>query len=195
MSEVLNSNGALSVSSDKSGGNTAATVATTLTSSAAVAAAPAASAAADPAAALAVVYVPMAADLVHAGHVNIITKAAALGRVVVGLFTDEAIASYKHQPLMSYEERKAVVSALKGVSLVIPQVSKDYSENLIKLKPAFMVHGTDWRQGALAEVRAKAIELMSSWGGQVVEPEYTQGISSSELRRRLTERVKKERGA
>ncbi len=134
------------------------------------------------------VYVPMSADLVHPGHINILKKAALYGKVIVGLFTDEAISSYKKAPLMSYEQRKIVIENIKGVSEVIPQTTKDYTDNLIKLKPDFMIHGTDWREGPLSEVRVKAINLMKTWGGQVIEPEYTKGVSSSGLKKRIQER-------
>ena len=67
------------------------------------------------------VYVPMAVDIVHPGHINIIKKASELGEVMVGLFTDEAIASYKNPPYMDYEMRKTVIENVKGVSCVVPQ--------------------------------------------------------------------------
>lgn len=131
------------------------------------------------------VYVPMAADLIHPGHINIIKIAASLGKVTVGLFTDEAICSYKSPPYMNYDMRKIVVENIKGVNNVIPQYTKDYEENLRRLKPDYMVHGTDWRKGPLAKVREKAIAILAEWGGKIVEPEYTQGISSSELKNKL----------
>ena len=136
------------------------------------------------------VYVPMAADIIHPGHINILKEAAGYGRVIVGLFTDDAIASYKRVPYMPYEQRKIVVENIKGVSEVIPQITKDYSDNLKKLHPDFMVHGTDWRNGPLAEVRQKAIDLMAEWGGQVIEPEYTQGVSSTQIQQKIVQRAK-----
>ncbi len=127
------------------------------------------------------VYVPMAVDIVHPGHVNILKTAASYGDVIVGLFTDEAIASYKRVPYMKYEQRKAVIENMKGVVEVVPQLTKDYEPNLRKLKPDYMVHGTDWREGPLAKVRQKAIDTMAEWGGQVIEPEYTKGVSSTQI--------------
>ena len=55
------------------------------------------------------VYVGMSADLIHPGHVNILKRAAELGSVVVGLLTDQAIASYKRLPFLTYAQRKTVV--------------------------------------------------------------------------------------
>lgn len=131
------------------------------------------------------VYVPMAADLVHPGHIHIIQVSAELGEVMVGLFTDEAIASYKKPPAMHYEDRKIVIENIKGVSQVVPQVTRDYEDNLRRYQPDYMVHGTDWQKGPLADVREKAIRIMAEWGGEIVEPTYTEGISSSQIKQRL----------
>lgn len=131
------------------------------------------------------VYVPMAADIIHPGHINIIKEASKLGDVIVGLFTDEAIATYKKTPTMTYDDRKIVIENIKGVSSVIPQYTKDYEENLRKLKPDYMVHGTDWRQGTLADVRQKAIDILAEWNGKIVEPEYTKGVSSSMIKEKI----------
>ena len=134
------------------------------------------------------VYVPMAADIVHPGHVNILKVAASYGDVIVGLFTDEAIASYKRVPYRTYEQRAAVIGNMKGVVEVIPQETKDYEPNLRKLKPDYMVHGTDWRTGPLAQVRQRAIDVMAEWGGKVIEPEYTKGISTTQIIKEIEER-------
>lgn len=128
-----------------------------------------------------IVYVPMVADYIHPGHLNIIKTASELGYVVVGLYTDKAAASYKRVPFMSYEQRKIIVESIKGVAEVVPQEVRDYEPNLRKYKPDFLVHGTDWRTGPLKGERERAISVMNEWGGKVIEPEYTQGISSSEF--------------
>jgi len=127
------------------------------------------------------VYIGMSADLVHQGHLNIIKQGQILGEVIVGLLTDEAIASYKRLPLIPFEDRKIIVENLKGVKAVIPQTSLDYVPNLKKLKPDFVVHGDDWKTGVQKKVREKVIETLSLWGGQLVEPKYTEGISSTDL--------------
>jgi len=127
------------------------------------------------------VYIGMSADIIHPGHLNIIKVARELGEVTVGLLTDEAIASYKRLPFMSYEQRKAVVENIKGVTHVVPQNTLDYVPNLKKLKPNYVVHGDDWRMGVQTETRKRVIEALAEWGGELVEPPYTQGISSTAL--------------
>ena len=66
------------------------------------------------------VYVGMSADIVHHGHINIINEAQRHGRVIVGLLTDRAIASYKRVPLLTWEQRRTVVESIKGVDEVVP---------------------------------------------------------------------------
>lgn len=134
-----------------------------------------------------IVYVAMSADIIHPGHLNILSEAAKLGEVTVGVLTDSAIASYKRLPYMNYEQRAAVVSALKGVKQVIPQEQLDYIPNLLKLKPDYVVHGTDWRTGVQAKTRQRVIETLATWGGKLVEPEYTEGISSTQLNKAIRE--------
>ncbi len=133
------------------------------------------------------VYVGMSADIIHPGHLNIIKEASKLGRVVVGVLTDEAIASYKRLPYLNYEQRSLVVKNLKGVDEVIPQTTLDYCPNLEKIKPDFVVHGDDWKEGVQKETRQKVIDKLSEWGGKVIEIPYTQGISSSQLNAKLKE--------
>ena len=133
------------------------------------------------------VYVAMSADIIHPGHLNIIKEAAKLGEVTVGVLTDSAIASYKRLPYMSYEQRAAVVEQLKGVTRVVPQPTLDYIPNLRKHKPDFVVHGTDWREGVQAKTRQGVIDTLAEWGGKLVEPEYTPGISSTQLNKAIRE--------
>lgn len=129
----------------------------------------------------------MSADIIHPGHLNIIKEASKLGDVTVGVLTDAAIASYKRLPYMNYEQRAAVVRALKGVMEVMPQEQLDYIPNLLKLKPDYVVHGTDWREGVQAKTRQRVIDTLAQWGGELVEPEYTEGISSTQLNKAIRE--------
>ncbi|MDF1615655.1 phosphoenolpyruvate mutase [Desulfurivibrio dismutans] len=127
------------------------------------------------------VYVGMSADLVHPGHLNILREARKLGRVVVGLLTDQAIASYKRLPHMTFEQRKEVVFNLKGVDEVIAQETLDYVPNLRLVRPDFVVHGDDWRQGVQKQTRQRVVDALAEWGGELVEVPYTPDISSTQL--------------
>lgn len=133
------------------------------------------------------VYVAMSADLIHPGHLNILKVAREYGEVTVGVLTDAAIASYKRLPCMTYEQRAQIVTQLKGVAAVIPQETLDYVPNLRKLKPAFVVHGDDWKAGVQRETRERVIRALAEWGGQLIEPAYTPGISSTQLNKAVRE--------
>lgn len=125
------------------------------------------------------VYVAMASDLIHHGHMHTLNEARKLGDITIGLLTDKAIASYKRIPLMNYEQRKSVVENIKGVVEVIPQETLDYIPNLKKLKPDYVVHGTDWRTGVQRTTRERVIETIKEWGGKLVEPEVVSKLGNS----------------
>lgn len=133
------------------------------------------------------VYVGLSADLIHPGHLNIISEARKLGYVIVGLLTDSAIASYKRLPFLNYEQRKIIVENLKGVSEVVPQRTLDYTDNLRKYKPDFVVHGDDWKTGIQKQTREKVLEVLREWGGKLKEVPYTKGISSTKLNENIKE--------
>jgi len=133
------------------------------------------------------VYVGMSADLVHPGHINIISRAAELGEVTVGLLTDKAIASYKRVPFMEWERRAEIIAALRDVARVVPQDTLDYVPNLRTYQPDFVVHGDDWKEGVQATVRQSVIDVLTEWGGELVEVPYTQGISSTKLHQAMKE--------
>ena len=120
-----------------------------------------------------IVYVPMAADLLHEGNLNIIKEAKKLGKVYIGLLTDDAILKYKKIPVLDYNQRKIVMQNIKGITNIVQQSSWDYVPNLKKLKPKFLVHGDDWKVGAQSKMRLRCIKALNSWDGKLVEIPYT----------------------
>ena len=133
------------------------------------------------------VYVAMSADLIHPGHLNIIKKASTLGEVTIGLLTDEAIASYKRLPYLEFDQRKQIVENIKGVHKVISQETLDYRPNLLKIKPDFVVHGDDWKEGIQSTTRSQVAETIKKWGGELIEVPYTPGVSSTKINEYLKE--------
>ena len=128
-----------------------------------------------------VVYLGMVGDILHPGLINIITEATKLGNVMVGLYTDKAIAAYRRLPYMTYEQRKQVVENIKGVTQVVAQDDYSYIPNLLKYKPNYIIHGDDWKEGRDSELRDAVFKTMHEIGGEVVEIPYTKGINSSSL--------------
>ena len=127
------------------------------------------------------VYIGMSADLLHPGHINIIKEATKLGSVTIGLLTDSAIASYKRLPYMDYEQRKLVIENIKDVDCVIPQNTLDYREILEKIRPNYVVHGDDWKEGVQKNTRQQVINVLKKWNGELIEIPYTKGISSTKI--------------
>ncbi len=128
-----------------------------------------------------IVYVGISADLMHPGHINILKEANKYGKVVVGLLTDSAIASYKRLPFLNYSQREEVIANMKQVYKVVPQETLDYRPNLEKIRPDFVIHGDDWKTGVQSKVRDQVIETLNKWQGELIEIPYTQNISSTQL--------------
>lgn len=125
------------------------------------------------------VYIAMATDVLHAGHIAVIQEGMKYGEVIVGVLTDEAIAAYKRVPVLSYEQRKTLFESIRGVSRVIPQTSLDYTQNLFQLRPDYVVHGDDWRCGVQSKVREAVIRTLQAWGGKLIEVPYMTELSES----------------
>ncbi len=134
-----------------------------------------------------IVYIGMSADLIHPGHLNVINAGKKLGRVIIGLLTDKAIASYKRVPYLSFEQRKIIIENIAGVSEVVAQDTLDYTANLQKIKPHYVVHGDDWQTGVQQATRQKVIDTLEEWGGELVEVAYTGGISSTAIQKAFKE--------
>ncbi len=131
------------------------------------------------------VYVGLSADILHEGHINILKIANKFGDVTVGLLTDQAIASYKKIPHLSYKQREIVLKNIKYVKKVIPQKTLDYRPNLIMLKPNYVVHGDDWKTGIQRQTRQRVIRTLKKWKGRLIEPNYTKNISSTLIKENI----------
>ena len=125
---------------------------------------------------------PLAVDILHNGHLNIINKAKKYGRVIIGLLSDSAIGEYKSLPSLGYDERLNIVRNIKNVSKIIRQDTWDYSEVIKKLKPNYFVHGDDWKSGIQKKTRKKVIQLLKKNNGKLIEVPYTKNISSSSIK-------------
>jgi len=135
------------------------------------------------------VYVGLSADIIHKGHINILKTASTYGDVIVGLLTDKAIASYKSIPYLNYEKRKVVIENIKYVKKVIPQETLDYVENLKLIKPHYVVHGDDWKNGVQKKTRARVIKVLKKWSGKLIEPTYTKNISSTSIKKEIKDTI------
>lgn len=130
------------------------------------------------------VYMCFSSDMIHTGHINIIRKAERLGKLMVGVLTDEAVVTYKRFPLMPYEERKAMFENIVGVHRVVEQTALSYKENIRKYQPTYVVHGDDWVIGFQKPVRDEVVSLLTEYGGKLVEFPYSKDDKYRDLENR-----------
>ncbi len=130
-----------------------------------------------------VVYTSGTFDMLHYNHLKMIEYARALGDIlIVGVNTDELVASYKSQPIIPFEERIALMKAIKGPDIVIPQRSLNHTDKVDKLHFDIFVVGDDW---------AGKYDYLEEQGVTVVYFPYGAGISSSSLKERIYKNYKK----
>ena len=127
----------------------------------------------------------MIGDIMHPGLINIINEGAKYGELMIGLFTDKAIATHKRLPYLTYEQRKNVIENIKGVTSIVPQDEWSYVPNLLKYKPDYIIHGDDWVYGPDKYLRDEVYKTMEQLGGEVIEIPYTKGISASSLKEEI----------
>ena len=130
------------------------------------------------------VYLCFSTDLLHSGHISLLRRARRLGKLIVGVLSDEAVAGYKRFPLVPFEERMALMRSLSMVDRVVEQRTLSYRENLEALRPDYVVHGDDWVTGVQAPIRREVQEILARTGGQLVEFPYAREASYAELEKR-----------
>lgn len=131
-----------------------------------------------------IVYMCFSTDIIHSGHIAIIRKAQHLGRLFIGVLSDEAIADYKRFPLLPFIERKSMFENISGVYQVVEQRTLSYKENLEKIKPAYVVHGDDWLSGVQRPIRDEVVSVLASYGGKLVEFPYASDQKYADLEER-----------
>lgn len=119
------------------------------------------------------VYMCFSTDIIHGGHISIIKKAQKLGRLIIGVLSDEAVVSYKRMPLVPASERKIMFENIAGVYKVVEQKTLSYKENLEKYKPSIVVHGDDWCSGFQKPIRDEVVSTLASYGGKLIEYPYS----------------------
>ena len=130
-----------------------------------------------------IVYTSGTFDMLHINHLKMIEYARALGDIlIVGVNTDELVASFKSQPIIPFEERIALMKAIKGPDIVIPQKSLNHADKVKKLNFDIFVVGDDW---------AGKYDYLKEYGVEVFYFPYGDGISSSSLKKRIYNNYKK----
>lgn len=119
------------------------------------------------------VYMSFSTDIIHGGHIAIIKKAQRLGKLIIGVLSDEAVASYKRFPMVSFEDRKVMFENIAGVYKVVSQDTLSYKSNLEEYKPDIVVHGDDWKTDFQKPIRDEVVSILATYGGKLVEFPYS----------------------
>ena len=135
------------------------------------------------------VYTCFCTDVIHDGHLNIISNAKKYGEVVIGALSDEALIRYNKFPTISLEERIRLYESLDGVDRVVVQNSMLYDDVIPEIKPDYVVHGDNWANGPESAIRANVVKLLSEYGGELVEVPYTYNENVRKIDQRLKEKL------
>ena len=135
------------------------------------------------------VYTCFCTDVIHEGHLNIIENAHKYGKVVIGALSDEALIRYNRFPTISLEERISLYKSLDGVDDVIVQDTIMYDKVIEQLKPDYVVHGDNWKDGIESAIRDNVIKNLSTYGGELIEIPYTYNESVKKIDSRLKEKL------
>ncbi|MDD6396706.1 MAG: phosphoenolpyruvate mutase [Selenomonadaceae bacterium] len=135
------------------------------------------------------IYTCFCTDVIHEGHLNIIKQAGQYGRVVVGALSDEALIRFNKFPTKSLEQRIAMYQQLEGVAQVVVQHSVMYEDIFETIKPDYVIHGDNWREGSESAIRAHVAARMQEYGGQLIEVSYTYNEHVKKIDRQLQEKL------
>ena len=123
-------------------------------------------------------------DMFHIGHLNILRRAKEKCEyLIVGVSTDDCVQSYKNiTPVIPYEERAAIVGAIRYVDEVVPQETMDKTEFLKNRHFDVMFHGNEWKG---SELYNRYEAEFAEYGASIEYLPHTDGISSSLLREKV----------
>ena len=119
------------------------------------------------------VYTCFSTDVIHEGHLNIIKEAQKYGRVVVGCLSDKASIRYNRFPTVPENERMELYKNIEGIDSVIIQNDMLYDDVIEYLKPNYVIHGDNWKEGAESAIRSHVEQLLKTYGGEIIDVPYT----------------------
>ena len=135
------------------------------------------------------VYTCFTTDYIHEGHLNIINECKKLGKVIVGVLSDEAMVRYNRMSSISYEERMELVRNIEGVDEVVVQDDVMYDKVIEKYHPDYVVHGDNWLEGPMKAIRDNVEKLVSVYGGEIIDVPYTYNENVKRIDTRIKEKM------
>lgn len=119
------------------------------------------------------VYTCFCTDVIHEGHLNILSEAKKYGQVIVGVLSDEAMIRFNRFPTITLEERKRIIEDTGLADSVILQNEIMYDDVINQIKPDYVIHGDNWCKGPENVIRNNVIENLGKYGGELIEVNYT----------------------
>lgn len=139
-----------------------------------------------------IVYSSVTGDLFHYGHLRLLREANNKGDFhITGVLTDDAIKSYKKNPIASLKERSSIISSLRCVDMVMTQNSLDPTENLKKLHSQFkdakiiLIYGSNWK-------KVPGASFIKKIGGEIFQPPFYDRLSTKNIVRQIFKAYKNE---
>lgn len=135
------------------------------------------------------VYACFCTDVIHDGHVNILNKARLYGEVIVGVLADEAMVRFNRFPTIPVEQRIRLVEETGLADRVIVQKEIMYDRVIEEIKPDYVIHGDNWREGPEKLIRANVLANLERCGGKLVEIPYTYNAEVKKIDERMKEKL------
>lgn len=135
------------------------------------------------------VYTCFCTDMIHDGHLNIIREARKYGEVIIGVLSDEAMVRFNRFPGISFQERCRMIQKLDGISQVVVQKDIMYDNIIQELRPDYVIHGDNWKEGPMKAIRDNVVKLLASYGGELIDIPYTYSENVRRLDAKMKEKL------
>lgn len=135
------------------------------------------------------VYTCFCTDMIHDGHLNIIREARKYGEVIIGVLSDEAMVRFNRFPGISFQERCRMIQELDGISQVVVQKDIMYDNIIHELRPDYVIHGDNWKEGPMKAIRDNVVKLLASYGGELIDIPYTYSENVRRLDAKMKEKL------
>lgn len=136
-----------------------------------------------------IVYTCFCTDVIHGGHLNVVNEGRKLGKVIVGCLSDEAAIRYNKFPTVSLEDRIKLYKSIEGVDDVIVQNDMLYDDVITGLKPDYVLHGDNWKEGPRSTIRNHVVDLLNEYGGELIDIPYTYNEEVKKIDMQLREKL------
>ncbi|MBR3760781.1 MAG: phosphoenolpyruvate mutase [Ruminococcus sp.] len=135
------------------------------------------------------VYTCFCTDVIHEGHLNILSEAKKYGRVVVGILSDSAMIRFNRFPTIDFEKRISIVEELGIADEIVIQDDIMYDKIIEKVRPDYVVHGDNWKSGPMKAIRDNTEKILSEYGGEIIDIPYTYSENVRRIDLRIREKL------